>query len=211
MLTIKRPCSRMSFKGGYTLVEVLICSVLFLAFIMISWGLFSSMFKNYHKGEERVRPILQLRNALYFVNARLKGAVEVCNNPEMLKALCSEAGSDYILFNTYAPDDTFCTVGFSTEQMNGENALIFRRYETPTGAQASWPPPEIPGYRRTVLYPVSVVKFQMLRNDIVFLVHLGTMVAIKDTFESVDKSRNIDQREAIDLKTMVFRRPMGIE
>lgn len=213
MLTIthfQKKRSPHSIKG-YSLVEIMICSALFLVFIVISWGLFSSMFRNYHKGEERVRPILQLRSAHYFVNSKLKGAIEVCNDPGMRKALYSEAGSDYIIFNTYSPDDALTTVGFSTEQMNGENALLYKRYETTTGTPSHWPPAEMPGYRKTVLYPVNIVRFQMLRNDIVFVVDLGTMVALKDTHESVDRARAVDQRSVVELKTMVFMRPMRSE
>ncbi|GEM_PF-3330620 len=210
MLTVEH-LQNPHFRKGYSLVEVVICSALFLVFIVISWGLFASMFRNYHKGEERVRPILQLRSAHYFINSKLKGAIEVCNDPDMRRALYSEAGSDYIIFNIYSPDDALTTVGFSTEQMNGENTLFFKRYETTTGTPSHWPPAEVPGHRKTVLYPVNIVRFQMLRNDIVFVVDLGTMVALKDTFESVDRAHSIDQRSVVELKTMVFMRPMGSE
>jgi hypothetical protein len=211
MLTIKAPslCTGSYRRQGVTLIELVMCSALFLAFMAISWGLFSGMFKNYQKGEERVRPLLQLRHALYFVNSKLKGAVEVCTSPSMQAALTSDAGSDYIIFNIYGPDLDLETVGFVTEMQGGENALLYKRFATTTGTPSTWPPPEVAGFRKTVVYPLSTVKFQMLRNDIIFVVHLGTKVALKDTHESVDLAHNIDARQAIDLKTMVFRRPMG--
>jgi len=182
---------RISYKknriSGFTLAEVMICSVLFFLFVMIAGGLFLNVLKSYQKGEQIIRPVQNLRNTLYIINSSLKSAskiISITNLPDselFLDKVEYEVPDEYGNTNRFILQVTD-TSGIKNLQMtksDSQNNIIFKK---------------------TLLTNLTKAVIVQQKNDIVLSVELGAMIDNKNNNNPIDDIK-------IELKSLVFMRP----
>ena len=174
-------------QTGFTLAEIIVCSALFLVFIIIAGGLFENILKCYKKGEEIIRPVQSLRNAFYIVNSSLKSAnkieeiVQINQSPEFFRKV------SYLVRNS----------------SNDVNRFVLEVKETSEGKALVMTKSDLNNkviFTKTLVNNLAKSKIVRETNDIVLSVEMATIIDKKNPSDSLDDVK-------IELKSLLFMRP----
>lgn len=96
-------------RPGHTLVELVATMALFLAFMSLVTSLLVGMLRAYRRGEEAVRPVQELRNAMGLVASSLRSA-SAYREPSSAER---EAGADHLVLQVRGHDESYRTLCYS--------------------------------------------------------------------------------------------------
>lgn len=180
--------------AGHTLVEVVASVALFATFMALVSGLLVGMLRAYRRGEEAVRPVQELRNAMGQLGSALRSASSVLEpQPEE-----RESGTDHLVLQVRLQDENYRT--FAYELIPRQDPAL--RREVKDLVQIEYPTEANGTYAKLVVKPPRV----LLRN----VTRLVFMQVPEDVVMRVDLAVWMPGGPEASLRTLVFPRALEV-